>query len=119
MPVQHIPITRQAIDPARLDAELRAALGAVCLGLSAHAGRVTVHLSAEATPEQIARAEAIVRAHDPALPAPANDPDASIPDLLSTEPDTLEAQVAALDEQIFRRAVSRAFQQLQRRLPPG
>jgi hypothetical protein len=69
--MKEIVIQRSAVNIEALDADLRAALGAATTGLSFHAGQVTVYLSENATDTQVAQARALVQAHDPTKPTPA------------------------------------------------
>ena len=99
------------INPERLDADLRAALGEACLGLSFSGGTVRVHLAAASTPQQADRAAAIVRGHDPtALTAAqqAAQERAALP-VFHLDGEALAAELAALDEAAFRREVARAL----------
>jgi len=63
--VLDISIEQGEINIEALDAELRAALDEVSLGVSTANEQVIVHLSDEATPEQQEQARAIVLEHDP------------------------------------------------------
>lgn len=58
-----LPINRTGVDTPRLDAALRASLGAAIVGMSAGPYGVRVHFAAAPTPAEAAQAEAIVSAH--------------------------------------------------------
>jgi hypothetical protein len=64
-------IDRAAVNIDALDADLRTALGGATSGLSFHAGQVTVYLSDDASDAQVSQARALVQAHDPSKPTPA------------------------------------------------
>lgn len=68
--MQDISFTRESANVEALDAELRAALGALMLGVSAAANTVTVHLAAPAAPDQAQHIGQIVRDHDAARLTP-------------------------------------------------
>lgn len=112
--MQNLTLRKHAINPDKLHAELQAALGDACTGLSFAAGSLTVHLGAEATVEQRAQAEAIAAAHDPdaltAAQQTARDRDA-LP-FFALTPAELEARAKTLDEQALRLELVRAFAHL-------
>ncbi len=64
-------IERPAVNLAALDSDLRAALGAAVLGVSAGPGRVAVHLADFVTADQVQQARVIAAGHDPARLSPA------------------------------------------------
>jgi hypothetical protein len=66
----NLQIEKATINPEALDGDLKAALGEACFGVSAADGIVTVHLAADATPQQQAQAESIVEAHDAGVLTP-------------------------------------------------
>lgn len=68
--MKDITIERSTVNIDGLDAELRAALGAITTGFSLGGGKVTVHLLDAATPQQEAQARQIVLAHDSARLTP-------------------------------------------------
>ncbi len=116
-----ITIEKASINPERLDAELRAALGEACLGLSFSDGRVHVHLAAAPTPQQAALAAATVRDHDPArltgAQQAARERETWL--LFRLDDEALAAEFAALDEAAFRREVARALAALRTLLRGG
>jgi hypothetical protein len=59
-----ITVERPPVNAEALDANLRAALGELVMGISATREQVTAHLSDDATPEQLRQARAILLAHD-------------------------------------------------------
>lgn len=69
--MQNVNIDRVKVNPAGLDAELRAALGAVVKGISVSGGQVIVHLDDGATQAQIDQARGVVDAHDESRLTPA------------------------------------------------
>lgn len=113
-----ITTERPLINAARLDEELRAALGEQFTGLSHDGHTVTAHLAAGATLPQQAQAAAVIAAHDPAaktarqLEAAARD---ALP-LFALEPAEAEAWAAAQEDAAFRRAMARAFVELRKAL---
>lgn len=62
--MQNITIERSEVNIDALSTALRIALGTATSGFSTMTGRVIVHLVDNATPQQIALAERIVRDHD-------------------------------------------------------
>jgi hypothetical protein len=66
-----ITIQRGAVNIEALDAEVRAALGALTSGIGITLNGVQVYLVDTATPAQIAQARALLQAHDPARQTPA------------------------------------------------
>lgn len=65
--MKHLAVTKATINPARLDADLRAALGAAIAGFSHAGATVTVHFLVDTPdPADEAMAAQIVDAHDPA-----------------------------------------------------
>jgi hypothetical protein len=63
--MRDITLERAPVNAAALDAALRAALGEVVIGISASRDQVTVHLTDDATTQQLQQARAILVAHDP------------------------------------------------------
>lgn len=101
-------------NPARLDADLRAALGAVCHGLSVSGERVTVHLADDAALDHIDTAQAIVRTHDGSALTPAQAREAARKDMpfFKLADDDLLALVEGMDAAEFRHELARAFAHL-------
>lgn len=64
-------VERPSVNLSALDGELRAALGAAVIGVSAGPGRVAVHLADFVTSEQAQQARIIAAGHDPARLSPA------------------------------------------------
>lgn len=108
-------------NPARLDADLRAALGALCQGLSISGERVTVHLTDDAALDHIDTAQAIVRAHDGKALTPAQARDAARKNLpfFKLDDDALLALAEGMDAAEFRRELIRAFAYLRDLLQAG
>lgn len=106
-----LDIAKTAVNPDRLHADLKAALGEVCFGLSFARGSVVVHLDDRATPEQQAQARQIVAAHDPASLTPAQQTarDRDALPFFKLSPDDLAAHAATLDAATFQRETARAF----------
>ncbi|GEM_PF-3704715 len=107
----NLKIKKTAINPERLHADLKAALGEVCSGLSFTAGVVTVHLSDRATDVQQTEARAVVEAHNAADLTPAQQ-DARSRDALpffQLPRDELVTLAETMDAATFRREMARAF----------
>jgi len=62
--MQHITVKRNTVNFDALNDDLRDALDEVVIGLSTRPGAVIVHLSDEATSEQLAEAQKIAISHD-------------------------------------------------------
>lgn len=109
--MRQIDLIKPGVNPARLDAELRARLGKLCHGLSVRESRVRVFLDNAAEGHHIAEAELIVQAHDPGVLTPVQEQAAARRALpfFTLEPDALLALVDAMDSATFRREMARAF----------
>jgi len=107
-------VHKAPINPDRLHADLRDALGYAFHGLSFSAGVVTLHLADNTPPEAQAQARALVEAHQPADLTPAQqaarERDA-LPFFRLPE-DELAALAGAMEAADFRREVARAFAHL-------
>ena len=106
-----LTLNKPALNPERLHADLKAALGETFLGLSATRGIVTLHLDGKATPAQQAQALNLAVAHDPASLTPAQEA-AKVRDALpffSLSPAELEVEAAKLDAATFQKEMARAF----------
>lgn len=68
--MKNIVHERKAVNPEALDAELRAALGAALIGISAGPNGVLVHLQDDVTAQQVTTAQQLVAAHDPSRLSP-------------------------------------------------
>lgn len=107
----NLKIKKAAINPERLHADLKAALGEACSGLSYAAGVVTVHLLDGASESQQAEAQAVVEAHNAADLTPAQQ-DARSRDALpffQLPRDELVTLAETMDAAAFRREMARAF----------
>ena len=107
----NLHIERESVNPDALHAQLKAALGESCPGLSVGGGVVTIHLADETTAQQQAEARAIVAAHDPAVLTPAQQTarDRDALPLFRLAPDEAVAWAAAQDAAAFLREMARAF----------
>jgi hypothetical protein len=65
--MQNIRMERSGINVEALDAEVRVEFGERAFGISTGPYGVIVHLSDDATPQQINRARQIVQNHDPSV----------------------------------------------------
>ena len=117
----NLAIEKADVNAAKLDADLKSALGAAFIGLS-HDGRlVTVHLADKATLQQQAEAERIVETHDAAALTPAQqaERDRDALPLFTLTPDEAATWAGRQDAATFQRAMARAFAHLRDLLRGG
>lgn len=87
----------QPINPDALADELRAALPGLSDGFIGRADRLRLIFTAEPTAEQIAQAEAVIAAHDPAAPTAAQAERAALETVVTSEQPRAAQAYAALD----------------------
>ena len=106
-----LTLNKPEINPDRLHADLKLALGETFLGASFARGVLTLHLDAHATPAQQAQALTLAAAHDPAVLTPAQDAARARKEspFFSLSRDALEVEAAKLDAATFQREMVRAF----------
>ena len=110
----HLDVIQPGVNPARLDAELRASLGESCAGLTVCGDRVRVFVTDDLSPARRAEIEAIVHTHDPDALTPeqaAREARQQLP-FFTLSHDELAELVAGMDNATFRRELIRAFAHL-------